>query len=301
MAQITQDLDKRCKIWQDKSYRAGHICRNIPFSLAYRILRICSERSTMLQRLEELRSMLISRHYSPRIIQNAFDKICALDRNTALQKVNRPKENGKLTFTCKYDPRLPSISKIIQKHFTVMGEDPYLKRVFQEGCQVSYSRYKNLKETICRGKLFPVRDSRPKREKLGWKTCGKCVSCAHSRNISEFRCHATGEVIKIRQAIKCTDENLIYCIACNKCGMQYIGKTISSFRTRMIQHRNSIGTSKSRVALHFESRGHSSHNFECFAIEKVFGNGFVLAARERYYIDKLDVVAKGMNANRTTI
>jgi len=69
----------------------------------------------------------------------------------------------------------------------------------------------------------------------------------------------------------------------------------------MIQHRNSIGTSKSRVALHFESRGHSSHNFECFAIEKVFGNGFVLAARERYYIDKLDVVAKGMNANRTTI
>ena len=69
----------------------------------------------------------------------------------------------------------------------------------------------------------------------------------------------------------------------------------------MIQHWNSIGTSKSVLALHFESRGHSSHNFECFGIEKVYGDGFTLAARERYYIDKMDVVDGGINANRTTL
>ena len=66
-----------------------------------------------------------------------------------------------------------------------------------------------------------------------------------------------------------------------------------------IQHRNSIGTSSSGVALHFEKRGHSSHNFTCFAIEKVVGDCFVLAARERFYIDKMDVISKGMNTHRT--
>ena len=71
--------------------------------------------------------------------------------------------------------------------------------------------------------------------------------------------------------------------------------------TTQKQHctRNSIGTSSSGVALHFEKRGHSSHNFTCFAIEKVVGDCFVLAARERFYIDKMDVISKGMNTHRT--
>ena len=46
------------------SCHPGHITRNIPYSLAYRILRICSNAETMWQRLEELREMLLSRLYS---------------------------------------------------------------------------------------------------------------------------------------------------------------------------------------------------------------------------------------------
>ena len=118
-------------------------------------------------------------------------------------------------------------------------------------------------------------------------------------------------MIKIDQLIRCIDENVVYCIECSHCGMQYIGKTKNQFRKRMIQHRNIIGSSSSGVALHinhwnpvvyalhFEKKGHSSHNFVCFAIEKVVGDEFVLAARERFYIDKLDVISRGMNTHRT--
>ena len=107
-------------------------------------------------------------------------------------------------------------------------------------------------------------------------------------------------MIKIDQLIRCIDENVVYCIECSHCGMQYIGKTKNQFRKRMIKHRNSIGSSSSGVALHFEKKGQSSNNFVCFAIEKVVGYDFVLAARERFYIvDKLDVISRGMNTHRT--
>ena len=281
------------------SCHPGHITRNIPYSLGYRIIRICSNTQTMLQRLQELREMLLSRQYSPNIIESAFTRLKNIKREDALKRVVRVKRPPKLTFSCKYDPRLPNINSIIKKHFAVMSEDPYLGRVFASGCQVAYSRNRNLKDIICRARLYPTISSRPRRERLGWHKCNSCITCTHSRNMTSFKSYATGEIINISQNLTCTDTNVIYCIQCDKCGMQYIGKTKNQFRTRMIQHRNSIGSSTSSVALHFEKKGHSSHNFICFAIEKVLGDCFVLAARERFYIDRLDVVAKGMNSNRT--
>ena len=211
----------------------------------------------------------------------------------------KEKRPPRLTFSCKFDPRLPNIRGIIKKHFNIMCEDKYLSRAFEHGCQVAYSRNRNLRDIIVRVKLYPITSGRPKRELKGWRTCGSCVTCSHSRNVSSFKSNATGEVIKIDQLIRCTDENVVYCIECSHCGMQYIGKTKNQFRKRMIQHRNSIGSSSSGVALHFEKKGHSSHNFVCFAIEKVVGDDFVLAARERFYIDKLDVISRGMNTHRT--
>ena len=67
------------------SCHPGHVTRNIPFSLGYRILRIVSDHGTMLKRLDELREMLISRHYSPNVIESAFERVKKIDRNLALQ------------------------------------------------------------------------------------------------------------------------------------------------------------------------------------------------------------------------
>ena len=243
--------------------------------------------------------MLLSRQYSPKIIDSAFERLEQIKREDALQRVVREKRPPRLTFSCKFDPRLPNINGIIKKHFSVMCSDNYLGRVFENGCQVTYSRNRNLRDIIVRAKLYPIKDTRPKRERRGWYKCGSCITCSHSRNVTSFKSHATGEIIPINQRITCVDENVIYCIECARCGEQYIGKTKNQFRKRMIQHRNSIGSSSSGVALHFEKRGHSSHDFICFAIEKVVGDCFILAARERFYMDKLDVVSRGMNTHRT--
>ena len=45
------------------SCHPAHVTKNIPFSLAYRIVRICSEQETRDKRLEELKQLLLDRGY----------------------------------------------------------------------------------------------------------------------------------------------------------------------------------------------------------------------------------------------
>ena len=50
---------------------------------------------------------------------------------------------------------------------------------------------------------------------------------------------------------------------------------------------------------HFSSNGHSARDLQIYGIEQVFGDGFTLQARERYWINKMDSVRKGLNTYRT--
>ena len=61
-----------------------HITKNIPYSLGYRllaVLRICSNHSTLLLRLQELKTMLLDFNYEIKWIENAFTRVLQIDRN----------------------------------------------------------------------------------------------------------------------------------------------------------------------------------------------------------------------------
>ena len=208
---------------------------------------------------------------------NVFDQIFRLQKNIhsvaikghyqcwiwclALQRVVRENVSDKVTFIIMFDPRLPSVSQIVKKHFEVMRFDPHLNRVFESGAQVAYSRYKNINDLICRSTLYPIK-RRPTREQVGWRVCSKqCVACIYSNSMTQFKCTSTGITYKIKNQIGCDDKNVIYLIQCKKCNEQYIGKTSGVVKLRLNKHRTSIGQSVTNVAKHFELPGHSVRDF----------------------------------------
>ena len=85
------------------SSHPSHITRNIPYSLGYRLLRICSDPSNFSRRLEELKQALISRK------DEALNKVKKIDRKKALEKVQLVKEQETPLIT-KFHPNLPSWS-----------------------------------------------------------------------------------------------------------------------------------------------------------------------------------------------
>ena len=89
-----------------------HKTSNIPFSLAMRITRICTEPDTRDQRYEELKDLLNERTYPSGMAEAAIAKAKAIPTHIALKEVIRDKQSRRPFFVVSLDPRLPSINAI---------------------------------------------------------------------------------------------------------------------------------------------------------------------------------------------
>ena len=129
----------RCQYLLPSSCHPSHIFRNIPFNLSYRILRICSDEETLKKRLAELKQLLLSREYREKCIDDAISRVLKISRKEALKKIEK-KKNDRPVFVLTFNPALPSVSHILQKHWRVMTTDPYLKKVFPSPPMVTFRR-----------------------------------------------------------------------------------------------------------------------------------------------------------------
>ena len=124
-----------------------HQTSNIPFSLAMRITRICTEPDTRDQRHEELKDLLTERNYPSGMVEAAIVKAKAIPRHIALKQVIKNKQSRRSVFVVSWDPRLPSINAIQQKHWRAMITlDPYLKEVFPYPPMTAYKRQKKISQ-----------------------------------------------------------------------------------------------------------------------------------------------------------
>ena len=131
------------------SIHPGHICTNIPYSLAFRIKRICSEESDFEKQLDKLKTTLLARDYKSKVIDSAFNRVRALSRDFTLKKVVK-EDSDKLTFVITYDPRLPPIHSVLHKHVRTLMMDADMRETFPDGFQVAFKRHRNVKEFLCR-------------------------------------------------------------------------------------------------------------------------------------------------------
>ena len=92
----------------------------IPFSLALRIVRVCSSFKDRDKMLMELRERLIARNYNPGMVDSALEKARKAPRERALKKVEIKKKTLRPVLATPYDPRLPAISSIVAKHWRTM-------------------------------------------------------------------------------------------------------------------------------------------------------------------------------------
>ena len=97
-----------------------------------------SDPATLETRLGELKQLLVSREYRPKVVDAAIVKAKVIPRLMALKKT-LTKKSDRVVFAITHDPRLPSISNIFRKHHKVMIENSsYLKKVFPTAPMVAY-------------------------------------------------------------------------------------------------------------------------------------------------------------------
>ena len=108
----------------------------------YLIEYVVSNRKQLVIRMSELKQMLVSRCYNKNIIDAAIKRALDIPREQALLKVVKPKVD-RVMFAVTYNPKLPSISKIIVKHWSnlhwrTMVRDKKLSNTFKEPPMVAF-------------------------------------------------------------------------------------------------------------------------------------------------------------------
>ena len=120
-----------------------HTKRSIPFSLALRLRRICSNPDNYKLRTNELIDYLANRSWIE--IQRASDIL----RTDAL--TNKPKTQTETTpFVITYNPALPNLAHIIHKHSNVLYSSDRCRNVFKNLPLVAYRRCKNISDILVR-------------------------------------------------------------------------------------------------------------------------------------------------------
>ena len=253
------------------SCHPSHIFKNVPYSLALRLVRICSDKSDLEKRLEELKNMLKSRNFNTNIINAAITKAKNLERKEVLKKVVKHK-NERTVLAITYHPKVPSISTIIKKHWRTMSKDPKAKEIFPQPPMIAFKQPPNLKRKLCQAKL-PTKTLHQKRKLTGTKPCNKpCSICPYVLQSKEFISTHTKEKFKMTDTFTCSTKGIIYLTTCSKCLQQYVGQTGRKLSDRIKEHLNCICLQKEATGIHYNTTGHNSSNFQVQVIEKVSPN-----------------------------
>ena len=126
------------------------------------------------------------------------------------------KNEGRVRAVFKFDKRLPPLSSIFTKNWTIMcGDDVRLKSVFTKPPMICYTRGKNLREELCSAQLPPAR-ARMREQEDGFSRCKKnCRLCPYTglrpgevkKTITISR---TGEEVPIMGRLDCQSSNILY-------------------------------------------------------------------------------------------
>ena len=150
---IISDLYKkstdRIQYLLPSSCHPSFVTKSVTFSLAIRIVRICTETHTRDRRLEELKQCLLTRNYDLQLINTGIERARSIPRDTALKKVIRKKNKDCPTFVINFDPRLPKVNEIVQNHWRSSKVlDPFFAKVFPKPPIIACKNQKTLENYL---------------------------------------------------------------------------------------------------------------------------------------------------------
>ena len=274
--------------------------RNIPFSLALRIVKICSNVENRNKRCEELKQMLMEREYDEAVVDSAINRAKKISREKALEpKIQKSESEKRPVYVSTYDPRLPNISNIINKHWRAQSfVDNNFKKNFPKPPMVAFKRQKNIRSFLIRAKVSPLQN-RIQRFVKGMFPCMKqCINCPFIN--SEKKIKGPNFTWNINGHFTCETNNIIYMIECKKdhCKSKYIGQSGKKCAQRMSQHRGYVNNRNLNqpTGYHFNQPGHSVSDMRITVLEKVkHKDELYRREREKYFINKFDTFKNGMN------
>ena len=151
--------------------------------------------------------------------------------------------------------------EILQKAHRHTLKSQRLTAVLPSPPRLDFRNAKTLKDHLARSKLKTTY------QKPGVTICGRknCAICHILHQGDTFESSNTGKQYKINFSFNCNSRNVIYLLTCKICEKQYVGSTVTTFRSRFNQYKSNTnlygkgqrGFIQEPLIEHFLSNKHS--------------------------------------------
>ena len=308
-----------------------HIAKNIPYGVATRCKRLCTEEAEFDRHTTRLIQNFKDRGYSEKFVRNEFDKVKVLNRNDLIYSKDplnidnvehdiTVKSNRCFPLVTDFNPKLPNIGYILNKHKYLLELDSDIRGFLNpDKIFASFRRCNSLGDLLVNSR-FPKKGTGSTSD----NGCFKCTKrfCNLCKNYlfesKDFTSPHTSNSYTVKEHITCTDEYVIYMILDTVCQRAYVGRTENTLTNRWTCHKSHIkkGFQACEVAVHYNSTDPSNHQWKPDSIDitlpceisimlidkvvpEVWDNPDTLfeklVKKEKYWQNQLNTISVGLN------
>ncbi len=272
-----------------------HMKTSLPYSMALRCSRICSDINDAQTEIVKLEQKFLARGYPKELVRNAPQKAIA-KRSAPIDPTNStPGKPGPINFITTYNSNLPNLNSILKRHHSILLSNERTKLIFDQAPRIVYRRPRNLRDHLVRAK---VNSSQSHRLVDSCQPCGKprCLVCRQMTITKQVQNIDSSFVFEIRGSYNCQTSNAVYLLQCTLCKMQYIGQTSTQFNYRFNNHKSHCTIYPDlSISKHCAQEGHNLSQFSIAILKAGFGS---LADRlyfESYMIQRFKTKTRGLN------
>ncbi len=198
------------------------------------------------------------------ILAQAYKRVKTLDRsNLIAPKVTSTKTEDTLVLTMTYYPNFTPLKDIVHKSWDLLKRSSSTKTLSETKVINAYKRPKNLRDILVKAKLPKLEEAdklNRQPNSLTLNACNRkeCRYCDILDRSGRITSKFSGREYTCKKNVTCKSSNLIYCIECTRCGLQYVGQTMNKLMMRFQAHWQTIDNKliKYDVAKHFTEGEH---------------------------------------------
>ena len=244
---------------KNASAHPQHCIKGIPYGKFLRILRICSTKADIIKHCVTKGQRFVRPAYPITLICKAFLKALRHDRQTLLNPIQKePDETAPNIPVTTYNPGFRGLKNVASKSWDLLGKSCTTRAIFRENFLSAFRRPKNLKDYLMKSKLEPQREDNDVESSNKCLPPNTCRFCPKLNTDGRILSSASGRTYMSRYNVCCSSSNLIYCLTCKRCGIQYVGQTKRELKVRFSVHFLKItkNNPESEIARHFNPGHH---------------------------------------------
>ena len=279
-----------------ESAHPKHCKKGIPFGQFLRLRRICSRDKDFSRQVLIKAAHFRARGYPTNLIAEACHKAWQVGGHNA-PNMKEKKEEGDLNIlVTTFHPTFNNLVRIVKDNWEMLSRSNKTKPIHDNKLIFSLRRPPNLRSQLVRARTDFHPDPPLKHPSAisgrTYNICDNknCRYCPRINTGGKITSPSTKRTYSAKINISCQSSNLVYCMSCKKCGIQYVGQTKRRLMDRFQDHFHKISrnTPGSDIGAHFNSANHRGlEDVEIFVVDFIHCNPESESARKlRHMIEK---------------